>query len=304
MRAPRLDDPEGIDIALVGVPFQLGSSVRLGSYEGPSAVREASRNIRGHNTATEVSPFELANVADMGDAPHNPLDRLASLTLIEEYFAGLRSHGLRWIACGGDHTITLPILRALANETSLAFVHLDAHPDTWGRLYGEEINTGSVVRLAVEEQLIDPHRTVQVGLRGTLFAAGDRARTEEMGIRCITYDQYEELGRDAVIAEIRQIIGDHPTYVTFDMDVLDPVYAPGTAGPEPGGLSMRDAQVILRALSDSNIVSADVSEIAPRLDPVGLTALNAAQVMFELLCILAVSVERERGNRAPETVEA
>jgi guanidinopropionase len=296
MRAPRIDDPTDVDIALVGVPYQLGSSVRLGSYAGPASVREQCRNIRGHNVATEVTPLALANVADMGDAPHNPLNRDESFRQIAEFFTSLREHGARWIACGGDHSITVPSLRGRFDGTSLALIHFDAHPDTWGKLYGEEVSTGSAIRLAFEEGIVDPNRTVMVGLRGTLFEAGDRQNTEAMGVRCITYDEFEEIGRAAVISEILKVIGDHPTYITFDMDVLDPVFAPATTGPEPGGLTMRDAQVILRALSHSNIVSADVVEIIPAHDPAAMTAMNAAQVMFEILCFLAVQVNQEKGG--------
>ncbi|HLF12892.1 MAG TPA: agmatinase [Gammaproteobacteria bacterium] len=292
MRAPRVDSLDDVDIALIGVPFQLGTSIRIGSYAGPAAVREASRIVRGHNTSTGISPFARANVADVGDAPHNPLDFEGSLGLIKDRFTELHARGVRWVACGGDHTIALPILRALSNGEALAVVQFDAHTDTWEELYGVSLNSGTVIRRAAEEGLIDPYRTVQIGIRGTRFEAGDVEKAEALGIRCITYDRYEELGREAVIAEVREIIGDHPTYVTFDMDALDPVFAPGTAGPEPGGLSMRDAQVILRALTGSNVVSADVSEIAPALDPVGLTAMNAAQIMFELLCLVAARIDR------------
>jgi guanidinopropionase len=294
MRAPRSSQLEDVEIGLIGVPFQLGTSVRMGSWAGPSAVREASRIVRGHNLSSGVSPFELASVADVGDSPHNPLDAAESLSMIQEHFSMLRDRSVRPIACGGDHTITLPILRGLSNGSPYGVLHLDAHTDAWEELYGRRENSGTVIRRAIEEGVIDPAGVIQMGIRGTRFGPGDVEAAEALGIRCITYDQYEKLGRDAVISEIHDVLDGRSVYITFDMDVLDPAYAPGTPGPELGGLSTRDAQVILRSLGGCNIVGADVAEVAPLLDPTGMTPIVAAHIMFELLCLVALAVANER----------
>jgi len=289
MRAPRIADLARVDVGLVGVPFDLGLAYRPGARHGPVQVREASRLIRRINPTTGVFPFELCQVADVGDIATHPLDLLASIDLIRDFFRTLREHDVRPVAIGGDHSITLPILRGLFDGTPLGVVQFDAHADTLDEFYGTKINHATPFRRATEEGLIDPQRVIQIGLRGTQWGRDDIAFSLHAGMRCITYDEYEAIGRAAVIEEIRRVVGDGPTYLTFDVDGLDPIYAPGTAVPEPGGLSMRDAQVILRSLTGLNIVGGDVVEVSPPLDPSGLTAVNAANLMFEILCLVAVA---------------
>jgi guanidinopropionase len=289
LRAPRVPPGPGIDIALVGVPFDLGTNYRTGARGGPAAVREASRTIRLVHPASKIAPFDLCEVADVGDVAINALDLAASLAAIEAFFRDLHGRHVTPIAVGGDHTIPLPILRVFAKDRPVGLVQFDAHPDTLDTLMGTRINHATTFRRAVEEGLIDPQRTVQVGLRGSQFTADDASWGREAGMRVITMDEFEQLGRARVIEEIGRVIGDGPTYVSFDIDGLDAAYAMGTGVPEVGGYSVRDAQVMLRGLRGRHLVGADLCEVAPMYDPTGQTALNAANLLFELLCVLADS---------------
>jgi guanidinopropionase len=289
LRAPRVPPGPGIDIALVGVPFDLGTNYRTGARGGPAAVREASRTIRLVHPASKIAPFDLCEIADVGDVAINALDLAASLAAIEAFFRDLHGRHVTPIAVGGDHTIPLPILRVFAKDRPVGLVQFDAHPDTLDTLMGTRINHATTFRRAVEEGLIDPQRTVQVGLRGSQFTADDASWGREAGMRVITMDEFEQLGRARVIEEIGRVIGDGPTYVSFDIDGLDAAYAMGTGVPEVGGYSVRDAQVMLRGLRGRHLVGADLCEVAPMYDPTGQTALNAANLLFELLCVLADS---------------
>ncbi len=287
MRTPRAQDVEHVDVALVGVPYDLGLAYRPGARFGPAAVREASRIVRRVNPTTKVFPFGLCQVADAGDVIVHPYDQDGSIAAMGAFFAALRDAGTAPVACGGDHIITLPALRGTFAGEALGVVQFDAHSDTLDTFYGQRITHATTMRRAVEEGIVDPRRTIQIGLRGSEWDGHDHDFARASGMRVITYDEYEALGRDAVIAEIRRVVGDGPTYVTYDIDGLDPSCAPGTAVPEPGGLSMRDSQVILRALTGLDVVGADVAEISPPHDPTGITAINAANLMFELLCLVA-----------------
>ncbi len=289
LRAPRVPPGPGIDIALVGVPFDLGTNYRTGARGGPAAVREASRTIRLVHPASKIAPFDLCEVADVGDVAINALDLAASLAAIEAFFRDLHGRHVTPIAVGGDHTIPLSILRVIAKDRPVGLVQFDAHPDTLDTLMGTRINHATTFRRAVEEGLIDPQRTVQVGLRGSQFTADDASWGREAGMRVITMDEFEQLGRARVIEEIGRVIGNGPTYVSFDIDGLDAAYAMGTGVPEVGGYSVRDAQVMLRGLRGRHLVGADLCEVAPMYDPTGQTALNAANLLFELLCVLADS---------------
>jgi guanidinopropionase len=243
---------------------------------------------------TSIMHNDLCQVADVGDVPQNPLDLADSIQKIQAFFATLHAAGVVPVTAGGDHTITLPILRALATEGPVGCIHFDAHADTLDTLLGTKINHGTPFRRAVEEGLIDPRRMIQIGLRGTRYSDEDIAFGADVGMRLITMDDYEEMGRAHVITEARRVVGEGPTYITFDIDGLDPIYAIGTGAPEPGGLSMRDAQVMLRGLRGLQLIGGDVCEVSPPLDPTGHTALNAANLMFEILCVVADAVAQRR----------
>jgi guanidinopropionase len=290
MRTVRHDISDEIDIALVGVPFDMGVNFRSGARHGPAQVREMSRHIRQVHPTSGIKPYELCNVADVGDTPVNPIDMLASVDMIQAFFERVHAAGAVPISVGGDHTIPLPIFRAIAKDAPVGIVHFDAHADTLDELCGTRINHATTFRRGVEEGLIDPKRTIQIGLRGSRFGDGDFQWGLDQGMRCVTYDEYEEMGRASLIEEMLRVVGDGPTYITFDIDGLDPAYAIGTGVPEVGGLSVRDSQVIIRALRGRHLVGADICEVAPPLDPSGHTAINAANLMFEMLCVIAESV--------------
>ena len=286
MRLPVLSDPRLADIALVGVPFDGGTTNRPGARHGPREIRNQSSLIRRIN-ANGISPYENLRVADLGDAPVNPIDLLDSLKKIEDFFSQIHTAKAIPIAAGGDHLITLPILRALA-KSPVGLIHFDAHSDTNDKYFGENPYThGTPFRRAVEEGLLDPTRCVQIAIRGSYYHESDFDFAHAAGFRIITMDEVMDRGIEAVMTEARDIIGTAPAYVSFDIDSLDPSFAPGTGTPEIGGLTTREAQRMLRRLSGFNIIGADVVEVSPPFDPSGLTALTGATMMFELLCAIA-----------------
>lgn len=287
---------EALDIGLAGVPYDMGSTNRAGPRHGPAQVREMSRLIRQVNASSRIAPFELCKVGDVGDAPVNPLEPLGSIDMITGFYDALHRKGVVPVSAGGDHTVTLPILRGIVKDGPVGIVHFDAHADTLDELLGSRVNHATVFRRGVEEGIMDPMRVVQIGLRGTRYSDDDIQYGYDAGMRVITMDDFEEMGRKAVIEETRRVIGAGPAYVTFDIDGLDPVFCPGTGAPEPGGLSMRDAQVMIRGLKGLDLIGGDVCEVAPPLDPAGHTALNAANLMFEILCVVADSVAARRGS--------
>lgn len=295
MRTQRHEISPDVDIALVGVPFDIGVNYRAGARQGPAGVREASRLIRRVHPTSGIAPYDICNVADVGDAPVNPIDLAKSMATIESFFSEIHAAGAIPLAIGGDHTVPLPILRAIARKGPVGVVQFDAHPDTLDSLADTRINHATTFRRGVEEGLIDPKRTVQIGLRGSRFSPDDIAWGQQAGFTCITYDEFEEMGRAAAIKAILRVIGTGPTYVTIDIDGLEPAYAIGTGVPEIGGFSPRDMQVMLRALQGRNLVGADICEVAPCYDPTGITSMTAANLMFELLCILADA--RENGGK-------
>lgn len=294
MRAARAEVAQPLDIALIGVPFDLGATYRSGARHAPAAVREASRLIRQVNPTTKVAPYRLCNIADVGDAPTHPLSLDRSMESIRDFYLSVNSIGAAPVSVGGDHTVPLPILRAIAKQRPLGLIHVDAHADTFDDFMGTKYNHATFVRRAVEEGLLDPSRVVQIGLRGTRYGDDDIDYGDKAGLRMITMDEYEQLGRAAVIAEVRRVVGDGPTYISIDVDGLDPTDAPGTGVPEPGGIAMRDAQMILRSISGLDIVGGDICEVVPSLDPTGITCINAANLMFEITCLIAVARTKKK----------
>ncbi|MDA7965373.1 agmatinase [Ruegeria sp.] len=291
LRTQRVDMNEEIDIGLVGVPFDIGLNYRGGPREAPAAVRQASRIIRKVHPTSGIQPYKMCNIADLGDAPINPLNKDESIETIEKFYADLTALNIRPISVGGDHTIPTPILRGIARQEPVGILQIDSHADTLDEMCGTKVNHATFMRRGLEEGLIDPKRVVQLGLRGTRFSPDDIAYGYEAGFTIITYDEYEEMGRAAAIAKINEVLGTGRTYMTIDIDGLDPSYCPGTPVPEIGGITPRDAQVIIRALEGVDLVGADISEVAPCYDPTGITCITAANLMFELLCVMSRAVE-------------
>jgi len=295
MRAPVVDDPGTLDIAMIGVPFDLGVTNRSGARHGPRQVRDYSSFIRATHHVSGIAPAMLCRLGDLGDAPINLFSIDKSLEAIEAFYARVHTGGAAPLSVGGDHLISLPILRAIARERPVGMVHFDAHCDTGDSFMGAPYHHGAPFRRAVEEGLLEPARTIQIGIRGSLTDPGIWDFSHQSGMRVVYIEEYFERGADWVIAEARRVVGDGPTYISFDVDGLDPVYAPGTGTPEAGGYSMFEAQKMIRGLQGLDIVGGDVVEVAPPFDPSGNTALNAATVMFEILCVLADAVVR-RGH--------
>jgi guanidinopropionase len=298
LRAKRHDISSDIDIGLCGVPFDLGVNFRSGPREGPAGVREASRLIRRIHPVSGIRPYDLCNVADIGDAPTNPLNKDDSLARIQAFFEEIKRAGIRPLAIGGDHTIPLPILRAIAADRPVGLLQFDAHADTLDSLCGTKVNHATFMRRAHEEKLINPKRVVQIGLRGSRFGEDDVKFGYDAGFTIVTYDEYEEMGRAAAVEIIGRVLGDGPLYISLDIDGIDPAYAPGTPVPEIGGFLPRDVQVIIRSLAGKDVVGADICEVAPCYDPTGITCVTAANFMFEMLCVMSLAAAKDKaGNR-------
>ena len=289
MRTQRHEISPEIDIALAGVPFDIGVNYRAGARQAPAAVREASRLIRRVHNVSGIAPYEICNVADVGDAPVNPIDLARSIQMIEDFYKKIHAAGALPLTIGGDHTVPLPILRAIARERPVGVFQIDSHADTLDTLAETRINHATTFRRAVEEGLIDPRRTIQIGLRGSRFSPDDIKWGQDQGFTCITFEDYERMGRAAVIAKVAEVLGDGPSYMTIDIDGIDPAWAPGTGVPEIGGLTPRDVQVMLRSLQGKKLVGGDICEVAPCFDPTGVTAVTAANLMWEMLCVMAHS---------------
>ncbi len=302
LRAPYTTDLSDVDIGIVGVPFDGGVTNRPGSRHGPREVRNQSSLLRLHNQATGVSPHSLCRVADIGDAwVPSPFELEASHACIEEYFQRINAAGVIPLAIGGDHSISLPILRALTDDVPLAMVHIDAHCDTGDDYMGSKFHHGAPFRRAVEEGLLDPKRVIQIGIRGSVNDLDVWKFSHDSGMRVIYMEDLHKRGVEDVLAEVHRVVADYPCYISFDIDSLDPVYAPGTGTPEIGGLSTLQAQLLLRGLAGLNTVGADLVEVAPPFDHAGLTAMAGANLMFELLCVLALNQAAKSQLVAPTT---
>ena len=291
MRAPYRESLSDIDIGLIGVPFDGGVTNRPGARHGPREIRNQSSLIRKMNQATGVSPHDICRVVDIGDAwVQKPFTLEGSHKEIEDFYSRVVDAQITPVSAGGDHSITLPIFRALAKDRPVGMVHFDAHCDTGEDYLGSKFHHGAPFSRAVEEGLLDPKRTIQIGIRGSLNDPDVWKFSHDSGMRVIYIDEYFEMGHRAVIDEARKIVGDGPTYISFDVDALDPVFAPGTGTPEVGGYTTFEAQMMIRGLSGLNLVGGDVVEVAPPFDPSGNTALVGATMMFEILCVIAESL--------------
>ena len=289
MRAPYRETWEGVDIGLIGVPFDGGVTNRPGARHGPREIRNQSSLIRRINHATKICPYDLCAVADLGDAwIEKPFELEGALNEIAAFYGRVHEMGITPLSAGGDHSVTLPILRAIGArpEQPLGLVHFDAHCDTGDDYLGSKFHHGAPFRRAVEEGLLDPKRCIQIGIRGSMNDIDLWSFSHDSGMRVIYIEEFFELGVQGVIDEAHRVVGSGPAYVTFDVDGLDPVYAPGTGTPEVGGFSTLEAQLMLRGL---NLIGGDVVEVSPPFDQSGNTALVGATMMFEILCLLAES---------------
>ncbi len=295
MRAPHSDDWDGVDIGLIGVPFDGGVTNRPGARHGPREIRNQSSLMRRKHQSSGICPYDLCRVADLGDAwVQKPFHLEESLDEITSFYQQVHQRGIVPVSAGGDHSVTLPIFRAIAGDRPVGMVHFDAHCDTGDDYLGSKFHHGAPFRRAVEEGLLDPTRTVQIGIRGSLNDLDIWKFSHDTGMRVVYMEEFYERGWSAVIEEAKQIVGNGPTYISFDVDGLDPVYAPGTGTPEVGGFTSLEAQLMIRALQGLNLIGGDVVEVAPPFDPSGNTALVGATMMFEILCVVADSVGQRK----------
>ncbi|WP_435742086.1 agmatinase [Nocardioides sp. SYSU DS0663] len=287
-RLPRIDEVSDVDVAVVGVPFDAGVSYRPGARFGPAHVRESSRLLRPYNPAVDVEPFARQQVVDAGDLAVNPFDIDAAIGQVEAGARALLERAGRIVTIGGDHTIALPILRAVAAQHGpVAVVHFDAHLDTWDTYFGAAHTHGTPFRRASEEGLLDRSGCLHVGTRGPLYSTQDLVDDRELGFQVVPSVEMDDLGVRGVVERIRERVGERPVYLSVDIDVLDPAFAPGTGTPEAGGLTSRELLAVLRAFGGLNLVGADVVEVAPAYDHAEVTGIAASHVVYEMLCALA-----------------
>ena len=287
MRLPSANGLKGLDVAVLGIPMDIGTSWRSGTRMGPKQVRSESSMIRPYNIQTGAAPFDALQCADIGDLAINTFSLKDSLRIIQESYEAILKYDAMPVAIGGDHSITLPILRAMAKRHGpVAVVQIDAHADVNDEMFGERETHGTFLRRAYEENLVVPEKVYQVGLRGTGYSADDFDEAAGWGFQQWQAQELWMRSLDTLGREIRRDVGDMPTYVTFDIDSLDPSVAPGTGTPEIGGLTSGQAMQLIRGLRGLNIVGCDLVEVSPPYDPSGNTALTGANILFEMLCVL------------------
>ncbi len=277
-----------LQIGLIGVPWDSGTTNRPGPRHGPRQLRDLSTMIRAGHGVTGFRPFEAVNCADLGDVAPNPADISDSMARITAFYDQVRGAGILPLTAGGDHLSTLPILRSLAKDAPLGMIHFDSHTDLFHSYFGGQMYThGTPFRRAVEEGLLDPKRVCMIGIRGTAYDTEDRDFAESVGIRVIPIEEFHARGPDDVMEEARGIAGSAPTYVSYDIDFVDPAFAPGTGTPEVGGPNSFQALQVVRLLEGVNMVGADLVEVSPPFDPSGNTAYLGVSILFELLCVMA-----------------
>jgi guanidinopropionase len=294
-RLPHTERLNEVDIGIIGVPFDGGVTNRPGARHGPRDIRNQSSLIRKINQATGVAPFELVRVADLGDAwIERPFELEGAHVEINAFFTTVHTAGVTPLSVGGDHSISLPILRAIARNGPLGLVHVDAHCDTGDDYLGSRFHHGASFRRAVEERLIDPKRVIQIGIRGSLNQADMWQFSHDQGMRVVSIEEFHDKGWRWAAEEARVIVDEGPAYFSFDIDALDPAYALGTGTPEPGGLTTFEAQRLIRELGSLDLVGADLVEVSPPLDTSGMTSMTAVAILFELLCVLAQARVRRK----------
>ena len=293
-RLPRLDEVGRADVAILGVPFDAGVSYRSGARFGPGSVRAASKLLRPYHPYLDVDPWGVQQVADAGDVACNPFNIVEAIGQIEAAANQTLTRADRLVTIGGDHTIALPLLRSMHKlHGPISLIHFDAHLDTWDTYFGAPYTHGTPFRRASEEGILALDSSAHVGIRGPLYAATDLTDDRKLGFSIVTTVDIAKRGVDEAIDRVRTRVGNAPVYVSIDIDVLDPAHAPGTGTPEPGGLTTRELQLILRGLDGVNLVGADVVEVSPAYDHAEITALAAANVVYELLGLFGLSAGRK-----------
>jgi agmatinase len=297
-RLPRIDEVSDVDVAVVGVPFDAGVSYRPGARFGPAHVRESSRLLRPYNPAADVEPFATQQVVDAGDIAVNPFDLEVAIGQIEAGARDLLERAGRLVTIGGDHTIALPLLRAVAAKHGpVAVVHFDAHLDTWDTYFGAAYTHGTPFRRASEEGLVDRSGCLHVGTRGPLYARQDLVDDRDLGFAIVPSVEIDDLGARGVLERIKARVGERPVYLSVDIDVLDPAFAPGTGTPEAGGMTSRELLAVLRGFADLNLVGADLVEVSPVYDHAEITGIAASHVAYEMLSALSPREEAAEENR-------
>ncbi|MBO6468814.1 MAG: agmatinase [Pelagibacteraceae bacterium] len=286
-RLPINKNLKDLDYCICGVPWDGGTTNRPGARHGPREVRNASSLIRLYHPVSLKSPYDNFDIADIGDCPVNPADLQDSLNKIKEFYENVVTSKTIPLSIGGDHLISLPILRALAKDRPMGLFQFDSHSDTWDSYFGGYKYThGTPFRRAIEENLINPKKYVMLGIRGSLYDPDDMKWAKEQGVTIITIDEYYKTGFEKSMKIVKDTLGDSPSYLTFDIDGIDPTHAPGTGTPEVGGFNVREAQLIIRELNQVNFIGADVVEVSPPFDVNNMTSLVGATIAFEILCTM------------------
>ena len=289
MRLPHvsLDEEriQDVEIGIIGVPWDSGTTNRPGPRHGPRQLRDASTMIRAEHPVSGVRPYERSNCADLGDVSINPADIEDSMNRITAFYNKVLGKGIKPLTAGGDHLTSLPVLRALADKAPLGMIHFDSHTDLFHSYFdGTMFTHGTPFRRAVEENLLDPKRVIQIGIRGTQYDREDLDFADSVGIRVVKIEEFFDRGIEDVMAEAREIVGEKETYISYDIDFIDPAFAPGTGTPEVGGPNSYEALKVVRELAGVKIVGADMVEVSPPFDPSSNTAFLGVSIMFELLC--------------------
>ena len=295
MRLPHLTEAdeafEEVEMGLVGVPWDSGTTNRPGPRHGPRQLRDYSTMIRAMNPANGINPFRTVNCADLGDVGANPADIQDAMDQISSYYKMLKTQGITPMTAGGDHLVSLPVLRGIASEAPVGLIQFDSHTDLFDTYFGGfKYTHGTPFRRAIEEGLLDPKRIVQIGIRGSAYNTEDVDWGLEQGVTIIRIEELFDRGIPDVMAQARDIVGDEPTYCTYDIDFIDPAYAPGTGTPEIGGPNSFQAQQVVRELAGVNLIGCDVVEVSPPFDPTGGTDWLGVSIMFELMCVLSQAI--------------
>jgi len=299
-------DASDVDIGLVGVPWDGGTTYKPGARHAPRQVREYSTFMRNVHPTLGIQPYKLCKCADLGDANINAVNLMESLRWVEEFYQTIVTQNIVPLSVGGDHLVSLPILRAVAAKKPIAMVHIDAHTDMYEGFSGDSsFSHGTPFYHAINEGLLDPTKVIQIGIRGCMYTQNDRQWGLDQGVRVIDIEEFNQIGITAVIEEIHRVVGDTPCYLSFDIDSIDPAFAPGTGTPEIGGFTSFEAQSLVRGLHGLDLIGADLVEISPPSDPSGNTALIGATLLFEMLCLLADNQFKKRqyqGNQHEEVL--